>query len=65
MGPPKQKNAPVKSRRRKRLLRAYYISGFLAGIFEKPFGFFERRHWRIADQLDNEGDHDNPEEGSA
>ncbi len=65
MGRSKQKRAPAESRRRKRLRRAYYISGFLSHIFERPFGVFEQWHWRIADQLDNERDHDDPDDSRA
>jgi hypothetical protein len=65
MGPPQQKHGPAKSPLRKQLRRAYHISGFLADIFEKPFGFFQQWHWRIADQLDNERDHDNSQDGRA
>ena len=61
LAPPKQKRAPAKSALQKRLLRAYYISGFLANIFEKPFGLFEQWHWRIADRLDNERDDEDGE----
>jgi hypothetical protein len=55
-GPPKQKRRRAKTAFRKRLIRAYYVSGFFANIFEKPFGFFQQLHWRIADRLDNERD---------
>jgi hypothetical protein len=65
MGHLKQKRTPPKSRRQKRLLRAYYISGLGVGVLEKPFWAFQQWHSRIADQLDNERNDDNSEDRRA
>jgi hypothetical protein len=37
----------------------YAALALLANVFAAPFWFFERRRWRLADRLDNEG---NPDE---
>src|SRR5262245_6026838 len=58
-------NAPPNCTGRKRLVLEFYVSGFFSRIFEKPFGFFEQWHWRVADQLDNEKDDDSMEDGRA